>query len=46
MIYKIVWKRKNTIYTEYLDIVGLKSCLDYLEKSNDSELVSITPNKE
>lgn len=37
MIYKIVWKRKSTIYTEYLDIVALKSCLDYLEKSDDSE---------
>ena len=46
MIYKIVWKRKNTTYTEYLSIEGLKSCLDFIDTHDDCELIKVEPNTE
>lgn len=43
MKYRIVWKRKFATYVEYLDLKGLKRCLDFLEKRFDDgyELVKV-----
>lgn len=46
MIYKITWRRKAHIYTEYLDIVALKHCLDFLENHDNYELISVVPNED
>lgn len=46
MIYRIVWKRKNATYTEYLDIEQLKHCLDFIDKHNDYELIKVEPDTE
>lgn len=46
MIYKIVWKRKGQLHTEYKDIEGVAYILDCLDRWKEFELVSITPHEE
>lgn len=46
MIYRIVWKRKNTTYTEYLNIKQLKHCLTFIDEHDDYELIKVEPNTE
>ena len=43
MIYRVVWKYKGQLYTEYKDIEETAYILDCLDKWSDFELVSITP---
>lgn len=45
MVYRIVWKHKGQLYTEYKDIEETVYILDCLDKWNDFELISITPCK-
>lgn len=46
MIYRIVWKRNNTTYTEYLNINKLKSCLDFIDSHDDCELIEVRTDTE
>ena len=46
MIYRIVWKRNNTTYTEYLDIKQLKFCLDFIALHDNCELIKVEPSEE
>lgn len=46
MKYKITWKRKSQIYTEYLDLKGLFGCLEFIELHEDCELVNVEPDED
>lgn len=46
MIYRIVWKRNNITYTEYLDIKQLKFCLDFIALHDDCELIKVEQDTE
>ena len=46
MLYRIVWKRNNATYTEYLNIEKLKYCLDFIDAYDNCELIKVEPYKE
>lgn len=46
MKYKITWKRKEQIYTEYLNLKGLIGCLEFIELHEDCELVNIEQDED
>lgn len=46
MSYRVVWKHKGQLYTEYKDIEGVTYILDCLNGWDNFELISITPFKE
>lgn len=41
MKYRIVWKRRTATYVEYLDLKGLKRCLDFLENHFDDGYILV-----
>lgn len=46
MIYRIVWKRNNITYTEYLNIEKLKFFLDFIALHDNYELIKVEPSEE